>query len=100
MLWRSLVQVVGGASMLALSACSFSDADQSTQATETVQTPSSSVVMAADIPSDIFEDSWARLPLLQRETLDADGQRAYDVIVNPDSRYATGLRGPFGTILH
>ncbi len=94
--WRSLVQVVGGASMLALSACSFSDVGESTQETETVQAPSSSVVTAADIPSDIFEDSWARLPLLSRETLDAEGQRAYDVIVHPDSRYATGLRGPIG----
>ncbi len=94
--WRSLVQVVGVASMLALSACSFSDVSESTQVTETVQTPSSSIVTAADIPSDIFEDSWARLPQLSRETLDAEGQRAYDVIVHPDSRYATGLRGPIG----
>ena len=94
--WRSLVQVVGLASMLALSACSFSDVSESTQVTETVQTPSSSIVTAADIPSDIFEDSWARLPQLSRETLDAEGQRAYDVIVHPDSRYATGLRGPIG----
>ena len=94
MIWRSLMRVVGAASVLALSACSFSDADESTRPTE--QTPSSSVVTAADIPSDIFEDSWARLPLLQRDMLDAEGQRAYDVIVHPDSRYATGLRGPIG----
>ena len=33
---------------------------------------------------------------ITRDSLDADGQRAYDVIVNPDSRYATGLRGPIG----
>ena len=92
--WHSLVQVVGGVCVVALSACSFSDAGDATQATATMQT--ASVVTADDIPSDIFEDSWARLPLLQRETLDADGQRAYDVIVNPDSRYATGLRGPIG----
>ena len=93
---RSLVWVVCGASIVALSACSFDDTAESTRATETVQTPSSSVVTAADIPSDIFEDSWARLPLLQREMLDAAGQRAYDIIVNPDSRYASGLRGPIG----
>ena len=92
--WHSLLRVVGGGSVVALAACSFSDAGESTQATETMQTPS--VVTAADIPSDIFEDSWARLPLLARETLDAGGQRAYDVIVNPDSRYASGLRGPVG----
>ena len=92
--WHSLARVVGGAWVVALSACSFSDAGESTQATEVMQTPA--VVTDDDIPGDIFEDSWARLPLLRRETLDADGQRAYDVIVNPDSRYATGLRGPIG----
>ena len=92
--WCSLVWVVGGVSVVAISACSFSDAGESTQATATMQTPS--VVTADDIPSDIFEDSWARLPLLRRESLDAGGQRAYDVIVHPDSRYASGLRGPIG----
>ena len=54
------------------------------------------VVTSEDIPPDIREDSWARLPRIARESLDADGQRAYDVIVHPDSRYATGLRGPIG----
>ena len=53
-----------------------------------------SVVTEADIPSDIQTDSWARLPLPQRAQLDADGQRAFDIIVHPESRYATGLRGP------
>ncbi len=53
-------------------------------------------VTPADIPPDIHEDSWARLPTLQRDTLDAEGQRVFDVIVNPDSRYANGLRGPIG----
>ncbi len=94
--WRGLVWIVGGVSVVALSACSFSDAGESTQATGTMRTPSSSVVAADDIPDDIFEDSWARLPLLRRETLDADGQRAFDLIVNPDSRYSSGLRGPIG----
>ena len=54
------------------------------------------VVTPEDIPEGIHEDSWARVPTIARESLDADGQRAYDVIVNPDSRYATGLRGPIG----
>jgi 4-carboxymuconolactone decarboxylase len=53
-------------------------------------------VTAADIPADIHEDSWARLPTVTRESLDADGRRAFDVIVHPDSRYANGLRGPIG----
>ncbi len=50
----------------------------------------------ADIPPGIQEDSLARLPQITRESLDADGQRAYDVIVHPDSRYSNGLRGPIG----
>ncbi len=54
------------------------------------------VVTPEDIPEGIHEDSWARVPTISRESLDTDGQRAYDIIVNPDSRYATGLRGPIG----
>ncbi len=54
------------------------------------------VVTPEDIPPDIHEDSWARLPRIARESLDVDGRRAHDVIVRPDSRYATGLRGPIG----
>ncbi len=53
-------------------------------------------VTAADIPQDIHDDSWARLPTITRESLDVDGQRAFDAIVNPDSTYAAGLRGPVG----
>lgn len=53
-------------------------------------------VTAADIPPDIREDSWARLPTVRRETLDAEGRRIFDIIVNPESRYASGLRGPIG----
>ena len=51
---------------------------------------------AADVPPDIYEDSWARLPTVLRESLDADDQRAFDIIVHPDSRYAAGLWGPVG----
>lgn len=51
---------------------------------------------AADVPPDIHEDSWARLPTVTRESLDINGQRIFDIIVNPDSRYASGLRGPVG----
>ena len=50
----------------------------------------------ADMPPDIQEDSWARLPTVDRDTLSADDQRRFDVVVNPESRYATGLRGPIG----
>jgi 4-carboxymuconolactone decarboxylase len=53
-------------------------------------------MQAADIPADIHEDSWARLPTVTRESLPPEDQRVFDIIVNPDSRYATGLRGPIG----
>ena len=63
-------------------------------ATETSFTPQT--VTEADIPADIDHGSWARLPTIQRENLDADGQRVFDLIVNPGSRYSSGLRGPIG----
>ncbi len=53
-------------------------------------------VSPADIPADIHEDSWARLPTVARDALKPDDQRVFDSIVHPDSRYATGLRGPVG----
>ena len=53
-------------------------------------------VSPADIPADIQEDSWARLPTIARDALEADGQRVFDIIVHPESRYSTGLRGPIG----
>ena len=53
-------------------------------------------VAAEDFPPGIHADSLARLPRISRESLDADGQRAFDIIVHPDSRYASGLRGPIG----
>jgi 4-carboxymuconolactone decarboxylase len=52
------------------------------------------VVAQSDIPADIDRRSWSRLPTPTRDTLDADGQRAYDIVVNPQSRYSEGPRGP------
>jgi 4-carboxymuconolactone decarboxylase len=51
-------------------------------------------VTESEIPADIHRDSWARVPVPAPDTLDEDGRRAYDVIVNPESRYAAGPRGP------
>jgi 4-carboxymuconolactone decarboxylase len=58
------------------------------------------VVSESDIPGDVHRDSMGRLPLLKREGLDADGQRAFDVVVDPKSRYAEGLRGPVAMWLY
>jgi len=77
------------------SGCAPPDARPSSEAEASEQEPHVPTVVAeADIPSDVRPDSWARLPLPRREALDADGRRAYDMIVSPESRYATGLRGP------
>ncbi len=103
MRWFSLGKLICTATILGSAACSLDDVTESPRATATDEgIPStdqplpSSIVTSEDIPSDVYEDSWARLPLLDRESLDADGQRAFNVIVNPESRYATGLRGPIG----
>ena len=91
---RSLVVVLGLLVMTTWSACSTGDAVAPTQTADPPAEQGSAVVAESDIPGDILEDSWARLPLPQREQLDADGQRAFDVIVSPGSRYESGLRGP------
>ena len=82
-------------SLLLVSACGPGDTIQPDLASD-AREPSitTSHVTHADIPSDVFEDSWARLPLLNRAELDAEGQHRYDVIVNPDSRYADDPWGP------
>ena len=61
---------------------------------------SPAIVTESDIPNDIHQDSWGRLPLPDRTQLNNDGQRAYDLIVNPESRYATGPRGPVAMWLY
>ena len=96
-----VVIMVATLGALSLAACGNSDTFEpdvkeavDNQAVQTPFTPRE--VVPSDIPSDIQEDSWARLPTVDRESLDADDQRVFDLIVNPDSRYAGGLRGPIG----
>lgn len=91
---RQLVGLIGVLSVTTWSACSASDAVESAQTSDPAPTEASSIVTADDIPNDIVSDSWARLPLPRREQLDLDGQRAFDVIAAPGSRYESGLRGP------
>ena len=52
------------------------------------------------IPDDIYMDSLARLPQVQRAELDAEGQAAFDTYVSPGTGYETGLRGPVGMWMH
>jgi len=93
------------AGLIAISGCDRQEPPNETTnlvnvdtATEAVFVPS--VVTEPDIPSDIQHDSWARLPLPNRASLDNDGQRAFDTIINPDSRYADGPRGPIAMWLY
>ena len=100
-----LKQSVLAVAVIALAACGASDMSDAPDAAAQPDTSAAPAereawtpreVTAADIPAGIHEDSMARLPRITRESLDADGQRAYDVIVHPESRYADGLRGPIG----
>ena len=88
------VRAICVAGLVAVSSCSAGDALDSTQAPEDETASSSAVATPEEVPTDIFEDSRARLPLPRRDALDADGQRAYDIMTHPDSRYADGLWGP------
>jgi 4-carboxymuconolactone decarboxylase len=51
-------------------------------------------------PEDIDPQSLCRLPLPQRDELDAEGQRIYDSLADPRGGSLRGLRGPGGIHLH
>jgi len=54
------------------------------------------VVTEADIPADIIKDSWARLPAVNRDNLNTEGQQIFDMLTSPGNGYENGLRGPLG----
>lgn len=51
-------------------------------------------------PADVNRDSSSRLPPVQRDELDAAGQRAYDAVTSEGSKLRASLRGPTGFWLH
>lgn len=53
-------------------------------------------VTEADIPDDIDRVSWARLPAVERQNLDNEGRRVFDMLTSPGNGYEDGLRGPLG----
>jgi 4-carboxymuconolactone decarboxylase len=59
----------------------------------------SKTATADALPKDVYPDSRSRLPLVKRESLDADGQKAYDEAAG-DKRSLVGLQGPGGIRLH
>lgn len=52
------------------------------------------------LPPDVYPESRSRLPLVKRENLDENGQKAYDAIVDPNSRLKAQLIGPAGIWLN
>ena len=52
------------------------------------------------LPSDVYPDSRSRLPLVKRDDLDENGKKAYDAIVDPESRLKAQLIGPAGIWLN
>jgi len=52
------------------------------------------------LPPDIDPQSRCRLPLVRREDLDAEGQKAYDMHTDPKGGTIRGLKGPGGINLH
>ena len=44
------------------------------------------------LPADVYPESRSRLPLVKREDLDETGQKAYDAIVDPNSRLKAQLK--------
>jgi 4-carboxymuconolactone decarboxylase len=51
-------------------------------------------------PADVDPESGCRLPLPEREEIDAEGQRIYDRLADPEGGTLRGLRGPGGITLH
>jgi len=52
------------------------------------------------LPGDVYPDSLSRLPLVEREAMDEQGQKFYDTVTSPQSRTLVGLQGPSGIWLH
>ena len=52
------------------------------------------------LPADVHPESRSRLPLVKRDDLDDNGKKAYDAVVDPDSRLKAQLIGPAGIWLN
>ena len=55
---------------------------------------------ANPLPQDVHPESLSRIPLIQREEMDAEGKRIYDIFIGPQTRTLAGLQGPYGIWLH
>jgi len=52
------------------------------------------------VPEDVFEESWCRLPLVDREALPKGAREVFDTHADPAGWSHAGLRGPGGVRLH
>lgn len=52
------------------------------------------------LPADIHPESGCRLPLPDRDALDAAGRKTYDSLADPSGGSLAGLQGPGGIRLH
>ncbi len=52
------------------------------------------------LPEDIHPESRSRLPLPKRESLDEQGKRVYDSVLDPKRPTLAGFQGPAGIWLH
>ncbi len=52
------------------------------------------------LPADIHPESRSRLPLVKRDNLDEAGRKAFDAVVDPQSRLRAELIGPAGIWLN
>ena len=52
------------------------------------------------LPKDIHPESRSRLPLPKRESLDEQGKRVYDSVLDPKRPTLAGFQGPAGIWLH
>src|SRR5260370_40386648 len=60
----------------------------------------SKVPTMTTLPKDIYPESRSRLPLPKRESLDEQGKRVYDSVLDPKRPTLAGFQGPAGIRLH
>lgn len=101
-MWRQMV-VMFGITTMALGCAAADTAEEEAPPEQPAPSASASpspIVTEADIPADVHPDSWARLPLPQRDEMSEAGQRVYDMVRHPESRYADSLWGPVAMWLY
>ncbi len=82
--------------MLAVSGCGSDSAVEPVDEQQFANLIIPPPVTEQDIPGDIYRDSWARLPAVQRSELSEEGAAIYDMLTSPGAGYENGLRGPLG----